>query len=97
MALAEGFLVPNLDVTLPENGPFFYYDGIPISINILYRMLHSSELAAAHSLGHVEFAGSEADAVKQVGNSIPRETAAAMIGQVLLPVLISYHDLGLAA
>jgi DNA (cytosine-5)-methyltransferase 1 len=76
-----------IDVALPNNGPYFLYDGLPVHINILYRMLHSSELAAAHSIGHIRFVGSETAAVKMVGNSIPAKTAAAMIGHVLLPVL----------
>jgi DNA (cytosine-5)-methyltransferase 1 len=86
-----------VDMIVPTSGPHFIYDGVAIYLNILYRMLHSSELARAHSFGAVHFTGSEQDAVKQIGNSIPVETAAAMIGHVLLPVLSMFEELELAA
>lgn len=40
-------------VTLPDDGPFVFIDDVPYAFNILYRMLPSSELAAAHSLHNV--------------------------------------------
>ena len=48
-------------------------------IDIFLRMLKPSELAAAHSFpkGYV-IAGNRAEQVKQIGNSVPVMTAAAM-------------------
>lgn len=91
-----GVAEPSLTVAsdaLLDDGPYFMLDGVRVGINILYRMLHSSELARAHSFGDVKFSGAEKDAVKQIGNSIPVETAAAMIGSVILPVLAEFDDL----
>ncbi|MBQ8125656.1 MAG: DNA cytosine methyltransferase [Kiritimatiellae bacterium] len=49
-------------------------------IDILLRMLKPSELAAAHSFppGY-RFSGNRADQVKQIGNSIPVQTAKAIV------------------
>ena len=96
-ALAETAIAPHGasapgDIDSPAAGPYFLLDGMPIAINILYRMLHSSELARAHSLGHVRFAGNESDAIKQIGNSIPAQTASKMIAGVLLPTLAEFED-----
>lgn len=80
----------HLSAKAPEDVPimfFFTIGTLKIYINIRYRMLHSSELAKAHSLGHVEFAGTETDAIRQIGNSIPAKTAAAFITHALRPVL----------
>lgn len=66
--------------------PYFMIGNQVIAINIRYRMLHSSELAAAHSLDHVQFSGTETDAIRQIGNSIPARTAAAFITHALRPV-----------
>ncbi|MHB8152749.1 MAG: DNA cytosine methyltransferase [Bacillati bacterium] len=74
---------------LPEGGPFILIDGVPFGINILYRMLRSSELAAAHSIENVVLPTCEQDAVKLIGNSIPKLTAAALIGHILSPIFRS--------
>ena len=66
--------------------PFFLIGTQVVAINIRYRMLHSSELAAAHSLDHVKFSGTETDAIRQIGNSIPARTAAAFITHALRPI-----------
>jgi DNA (cytosine-5)-methyltransferase 1 len=84
-------------VTLPDDGPYVLIDDVPYSFNILYRMLHSVELAAAHSLENVKLPDCEQDAVKLVGNSIPKRTAAALIGHVLTPILRELEALELAA
>lgn len=83
--LAQTYAATSAD----PDGPimFFFTIGTTrIYINIRYRMLHSSELAKAHSLGHVQFAGTETDAIRQIGNSIPAKTAAAFITHALRPV-----------
>lgn len=84
---------------LPDDGPFFLLDSMQIACNILYRMLMSRELANSHSLGNLDLShASEADATKMVGNSIPAETAASMIGHVLRPVVDSlFGELAIAA
>ena len=52
-------------------------DGRVIDIRI--RMLKPSELAAAHSFpADYKLTGNRGEQVKQIGNSVPVETAAAM-------------------
>jgi site-specific DNA-cytosine methylase len=82
-----GMLAQTEAAATPASLMFFFTIGeTRYYINIRYRMLHSSELAKAHSLGHVNFAGTESDAIRQIGNSIPARTAAAFIGHQLAPV-----------
>ena len=48
-------------------------------LDILFRMLEPHELAAAHSFPETyQFHGTKTDKVKQIGNSVPRETAEAL-------------------
>jgi DNA (cytosine-5)-methyltransferase 1 len=51
----------------------------PQYLDILFRMLQPHEIAAAHSFpAEYRFQGSKEDVVKQIGNSVPRRTAAAL-------------------
>lgn len=51
----------------------------PAQLDILFRMLQPHEIAAAHSFPETyRFQGSKEDVVKQIGNSVPRRTAAAL-------------------
>lgn len=54
-------------------------DGQLYLLDILFRMLQPSELAAAHSFPKgYSFAGKRDDIVRQIGNSVPVQTAAAL-------------------
>jgi len=66
--------------------PYYVVDNTRIYINIGYRMLQPKELARAHSFDHVRFSGSTQDAIRQIGNSIPVNTAAAFTGALLEPI-----------
>ncbi len=53
--------------------------GRQVMLDILFRMLTPGELAAAHSFPEAyRFAGTKADVVRQIGNSVPVKTAQAL-------------------
>lgn len=54
--------------------------------DILFRMLEPAELARAHSLDGYAFCGTKTDVTKQIGNSVPAELAAALIGALMAPL-----------
>lgn len=55
----------------------------PVIVDVLMRMLTTEELAAAHSFpADYRLAGNVADRVKQIGNSVPVETARAICREI---------------
>ena len=57
---------------------------IVAELDILFRMLQPHELAAAMSFPKdYQFSGTRGDQVKQIGNAVPVELAAAHIGALL--------------
>jgi DNA (cytosine-5)-methyltransferase 1 len=59
-------------------------DGTELRLDILFRMLAPHELAAAHSFpSDYQFAGNRDDIVRQIGNSVPVRTAAALCGAAI--------------
>ncbi len=64
-----------------------WIDGILYKLDILFRMLANSELAASHSFNDserlYEFKGTVAEVTKQIGNSVPCGVAAALVGGIL--------------
>ncbi|MDD5339304.1 MAG: DNA cytosine methyltransferase [Dehalococcoidales bacterium] len=64
-----------------------WIDGILYKLDILFRMLTNAELAASHSFNSeehkYEFKGTVAEITKQIGNSVPCGTAAALVGEIL--------------
>jgi DNA (cytosine-5)-methyltransferase 1 len=59
-------------------------DGVTYLVDILYRMLLPSELAAAMSFpADYFFSGTQGDQVKQIGNSVPVKLAKALCKSIL--------------
>ncbi len=59
-------------------------DGVLYLVDILYRMLMPSELAAAMSFpSDYIFTGTQGDQVRQIGNSVPLEMATALCTAML--------------
>ncbi|MBF0375663.1 MAG: DNA cytosine methyltransferase, partial [Alphaproteobacteria bacterium] len=58
-------------------------DGQLVALHLLYRMLRWKELARATSLDDYQFAGANQDIIKQIGNAVPRRTAAALCHALL--------------
>lgn len=55
----------------------------PGRIDILFRMLQPHELAAAMGFDSYEFAGTKTDQVRQIGNAVAVNTAAALCGSII--------------
>ena len=63
---------------------FALIDGCPVSLDIRFRMLQPHELAAAQGFpGDYQFSGNKSQQVKQIGNAVPVNTAAALCKAVL--------------
>ena len=62
-------------------------DGVPHVIDILFRMLKNHELAAAMSFSDAEqryeFAGTQEQVTRQIGNAVPVRTAKALICAIM--------------
>src|SRR5208283_3802162 len=68
---------PLASVTSRER--FALVNGEPVTLDITFRMLQPHELAAAQGFpSGFRFAGNKGDAVKQIGNAVPRGTAKAL-------------------
>lgn len=68
---------PLASVTSRER--FALVNGEPVTLDITFRMLQPHELAAAQGFpAGFRFAGNKGDAVKQIGNAVPRGTAKAL-------------------
>lgn len=64
--------------------PILEIDGRYYVLDILFRMLNYRELARAQGFrDDYQFTGSTEDVVKQIGNAVPRRTAAALVRAVL--------------
>lgn len=80
---------PNIEAFYTENEErrLVWIDGILYKLDILFRMLSNPELARAHSFDDserkYEFKGTVAEVTKQIGNSVPCETAAALVTTIL--------------
>jgi DNA (cytosine-5)-methyltransferase 1 len=58
-------------------------EGAELRLDILFRMLQPHELAAAHSFpSGYSFVGTKEDVVRQIGNSVPVQTAQALCSRI---------------
>jgi len=68
----------------------------PLGIDVLFRMLKPSELAAAMGFDpDYEFTGNKTETVKQIGNAVPVNLAESLCDELLLgssPTIDSYAD-----
>lgn len=65
--------------TVTSKDRFALINGEPVTLDITFRMLQPHELAAAQGFpAGFRFAGNKGDAVKQIGNAVPRGTAKAL-------------------
>lgn len=55
----------------------------PRGMDILFRMLQPKELAAAMGFEHYDFAGNKTEQVRQIGNAVPVNMAAALCGTMM--------------
>lgn len=66
-----------------DSGRVVYVDGVPVLVDILFRMLRNPELAAAMSFTDeeykYEFTGTATQITKQIGNAVPVRTARALV------------------
>jgi DNA (cytosine-5)-methyltransferase 1 len=56
-----------------------------LGYDILFRMLEPHELAGAMSLADHQFLGTKEQKTRQIGNAVPAETAAALVGALMAP------------
>ena len=70
--------------TVTTKDRFALIEGIPYSLDIRFRMLHPHELAAAQGFpADYIFSGNKTEQVKQIGNAVPVNTAAALCRAIL--------------
>lgn len=64
-----------------------YIDGLPYLLDIRFRMLMNKELARAMSFSkkdiEYEFCGTTTEITRQIGNAVPCELAAALVGVIV--------------
>ena len=77
--------IVNEDVSIVR--PWIIIDGIPYSIDVLFRMLTNDELAKAMSFiddnHNYDFAGSTQAITRQIGNAVPVQLSKALVGAQL--------------
>lgn len=74
-------------ITTASRGELALVEPDPARIDILFRMLEPHELAAAMGFSDAEasyeFVGTKTDAIRQIGNAVPVNTAAALVGALM--------------
>jgi DNA (cytosine-5)-methyltransferase 1 len=82
-------------VTTKERFALCIPEMFPMGIDIKFRMLKPSELAAAMGFEDYEFPGNKTETVKQIGNAVPVNTAESLCEELLLgrsPTLDSFGE-----